>query len=171
MMSLLNITGCRNKGELNRALPIYSKMTKVSKSARIGLFQAAVDHLLDEHKIKGFPCMVTLSMFSNMLSMKRDELTVELVLTGWLGNPRLFGPRDEETTNNLNIRVVSLLDGQTAASDQDTQAIIKMVFIPPVGDNSIDHVNMMEPAATICFLIGHTVLIWSHLNIAKFESL
>ena len=54
--------------------------------------------------------------------------------------------------------------------DQDTQAILKMVIIPPVGDNSLDHLNIMDLAATVCLPPEHEFLTWNHTHIAKFES-
>ena len=84
MKALLNMTGCRNKGKLSVAVPIYLKMAKADKLFCLSLFQAATISLLDNHDIKGIPCMITLIMFNNLLLMKRDTITVDSVNTGWL---------------------------------------------------------------------------------------
>jgi len=43
--------------------------------------------------------MTTMAMFNNMLSMKWDTVTVDSTHSGWLGNPNIFGPLDEEATS------------------------------------------------------------------------
>ena len=69
-------------------------------------------------------------MFNNVLTMKWEATTMDSVLTGWLRNSVVVGIRDKDSTNNLNIRAVSLFGGHTAAADQDIQAIINMVITP-----------------------------------------
>ena len=48
LLALLNMTGCRDEGELNKVLPIYLQLAKAKKAARLDLFQAAVNHVLNE---------------------------------------------------------------------------------------------------------------------------
>jgi hypothetical protein len=94
--------------------------------------------------------MITLVMFRNLLSMKWDAVSLDAAATGWLGNPNLFGSCDKEATNNLNTRMVLLLGGKTAVSNHDTQVILKMVVIPPVGVNLIDHLRRLQGAHIPC---------------------
>ena len=75
--ALLNMMRCRNKAELKATVPIFFNMAKVDKSLHLGLFQAIIDSLLDNHNIKGFSYMVTLAMFNNLLSMKWDAIYVD----------------------------------------------------------------------------------------------
>ena len=59
------------------------------------------------------------------------------VATGWLGNPNLVCPWDEEVTNNLNTRVVTLLEGNMTMLDHGTQTILKIVIISPLGGGGL----------------------------------
>jgi hypothetical protein len=55
----------------------------------------------------------------------------------------------------LNTRVVLLMGEQTAASDHNTQAILKMVVIPLVGGGGLfGHMRRLEIAATILIPVG-----------------
>ena len=78
-------------------------MSNADKTFSLDLFQAAIDALLDMRKIGGFSVMITMSMFINWLSMKWDVVSMDSMCTGWLGQPNLFGPRDEEADNALNV--------------------------------------------------------------------
>ena len=166
--ALLNMTLCASEKDLVTARPLYSKLADAKEASRLGLLQAAIDSLLDKRNMEDFSCMVTLAMYRNFTSMKWDAVSPDSLNTGVLGNPFLFGPRDEEATNNLNARAVSLMGGKTAASDRDTQAILKMVVIPPVGHESIDHLKRMEIVATVLLPLGHPFLTWLRTHIKKF---
>jgi len=54
MNLLLNMTGYKTKEELNATVLIYTTMANVEKIARLGLFQAAIDALLDMCNIEDF---------------------------------------------------------------------------------------------------------------------
>ena len=82
MNLLLNMTGCKNKEELNATVPINTTMANAEKAARLGLFQTAVDALLDMCDIEGFSVMITMTMFNNMLLRKWDTVTVDSTNTG-----------------------------------------------------------------------------------------
>jgi hypothetical protein len=74
-------------------------LANAEKSARLSLFQAAIDALLDERDIEGFSVIITMAMFNSMLTMKWDAILVDSTMSGWLGNPNIFGPLDEEATS------------------------------------------------------------------------
>ena len=103
MNLLLNMTGCLNEDDLNTRVLIYSVLANAEKSARLSLFQAAINTLLDERDIEGFLVMITMARFNNMLPMKWDATSVDSTMSGWLGNPNVFGPLDEEATSALNV--------------------------------------------------------------------
>ena len=63
MDSLLNMTGCKNEEELNATVPIYTTLANAEKIARLGLFQAAVNTLLDMRGIEDSSVMITMAMF------------------------------------------------------------------------------------------------------------
>ena len=170
MKALLNITGYRNKEGLNAVIPIYFTMTNIDKLFCLGLFQAAIDALLDERNIKRFAVMTTLTVFRNMPSMKWDADSVDSMATGWLENHDLFGPWDKETNNDLNTQAVSLLGGNTATSNHGTEVILKMVVVPPVGEDSIDHLRRLKIAALVCLPAGHVFLAWVRSHLKKSNS-
>ena len=170
MDALLNMTLCASETDLVNLRPLYSKLAGAKEASRLGLLQAAIDSLLDKRNMEDFSCMVTLAMYQNFTSMKWDAVSPDSLNTGVLGNPFLFGPRDEEATNNLNARAVSLMGGKTAASDRDTQAILKMVVIPPVGQESIDHLKRMEIVASVLLPPSHPFLDWLRAHIEKFDN-
>ena len=123
-------------------------MTKADTMLRYGLFQAALDSLLYNHDIEGFPCMINCAIANSMFSMKLNTLTVYLLNWGWLGNPNLFQPRDKGVSTNLHIPTLSLLGGNMAVSDKDTQAITKMNAVPTVGDDSTNRLKRFNLVAT-----------------------
>ena len=106
-------------------------MANAEKTARLGLFQAATDAFLDMRAIEGFFVMTTMAMFNNLLTMKWDTVTVDCMHSGWLGNPNLFSPGEEEATSALNNRASSLMGGKTATPDHNTHAIMKMTIASP----------------------------------------
>ena len=82
MDSLLNMTGCKNEEELNATVPIYTTLANAEKIARLGLFQAAIDALLDMRDIESFFTMITMAMFNSMLAMKWNAVTVDSTHSG-----------------------------------------------------------------------------------------
>ena len=62
------------------------------------------------------------------------------------------------------------MGGRTAASDHDTQAILKMTSIPPVGGDSIDHLRRLEIVGSICLPEDHGFLVWVQQHIKKFNN-
>ena len=86
------------------------------------------------------------------------------------GEPKRLCPLDEERTSALNVRAASLMGGRTAASDHDTQAILKMNIIPPVGDDSINHLRRLEIVGSVCLPEDHGFLVWVQQHIKKFNN-
>ena len=62
MNLLLNMTGCKNEEELNATVPIYTTLANTEKTARLGLFQAAIDTFLDMRDIEGFSVMIIMAI-------------------------------------------------------------------------------------------------------------
>ena len=58
---------------------------------------------MDKRDIEGFSVMITVAMFNSMPTMKWDATSVDSTHSGWLGNPNIFGPFDEEATSALNV--------------------------------------------------------------------
>ena len=76
------MTGCKNKEELNVNVPVYTTLANAETSARLSLFQAAIDALLDMQKIEGFSVMITMAMFNSMLTMTRGATSVDSTEAG-----------------------------------------------------------------------------------------
>ena len=47
---------------------------------------------------------------------------------------------------------------------------MKMNIIPPVGDNSTDHLIRLKIFGSVCLLEGHGFLVWVQKHIAKFNN-
>ena len=82
MKTLLNMAGYMNKGELSAIVPIFLQIAKADKLSRLSLFQTVINSFLNNRHTKEFSCMSTLTMFNNLLSMKRNTITVDVVNTG-----------------------------------------------------------------------------------------
>ena len=73
---------CRNKVELDATIPIFLKMANADRLLCLGLFQAAIDTLLDERYIKEFACMIILVMFKKLPTMKWDVVSEDSAAMG-----------------------------------------------------------------------------------------
>ena len=71
----------------------------------------------------------------------------------------------------LNIRAASLTGGRTAASDHDTQSILKMNIIPLLEDDFVNHLRRLNIVRSVCLKEGHGFLVWVKQHIAKFNNL
>ena len=103
MNPLLNLTGCKNNEELNANVPICTTLANTEITARLGLFQAAINAFLGMQDIECFSVMTTMTMFTHMLAMEWDVVIVDSLHSGWLGNPNIFSPWDKEATSALNV--------------------------------------------------------------------
>ena len=52
-------------------------------------------------------------------------------------------------------------------SDHGTQAILKMVGIPLVGEESLDYLRRLKIAASVYLPAGHAFLAWVQTHIKK----
>ena len=160
--ALLNITNTRNEADLISACPIYLAMASATKASKMARLQSAIDKILGNRGIEDLVVIITPAIFSNFTSMKWQQLGPDSVTSGFLGNPFLFGACDEEATNSLNLRARFIHGGETAASDADAQALLKVVVNPPLEDESIDNLKRMEVVASVLLPAGHGFL--THLR-------
>ena len=135
-------------------------MANTDNTLCLGLFQVALGDFFDTHDIRGFTVMITLSMFIKMMSMKWDAVSVDSTTTGWIGHHNLFDPWDKEADNDLNTQAMLLMGAKTSAPDHNTQVILKMVVILPVGDDLIDHLRRLKIAVLVCLPAGRGFLAW-----------
>ena len=160
--ALLNITNTRNEADLISACPIYLAMASATKAMKMPRLQSAIDKILSNRGIEDLGVIITPAIFSNFTSMKWHQLGPDSVTSGFLGNPYLFGACDEDATNSLNLRAQLIHGGETAASDADAQALLKVVVNPPLEDESIDNLKRMEVVASVLLPAGHGFL--THLR-------
>ena len=106
--------------------------------------------------------IITTAMFTIFASMKWHWVGPDSLTSGFFGNPFLWGACDEEATNALNLGAQFIHGGETAASDADTQALLKVVVNPPLEDESINNLKRMEVVAAVLLPAGHGFL--NHLR-------
>ena len=167
--SLLNLTNSRNEIDLLAACPVYGAMAAAPKALKMARLQSAIDKVLSDRGMEHLVVIVTPAIFTIFVSMKWHRLTPDSLTSGFLGNPFLFGACDEEATNALNLRAQFIHGGDTAASDSDTQALLKIVVNPPMEDESIDNIKRMEVVASILLPPGHVFLIHLRDHIQGFN--
>ena len=111
----------------------------------------------------------TPGLFVNLLSLKWGALNADSILTGFLGNPLLFGKQKEEQLNLLNLRAEHMIGGKTAASDKDTQEILKITVNPPLDNASLPNLKTMEIHASVILPEGTAFLGHLRTSINVFE--
>ena len=95
--------------------------------------------------------VLTTAIFTIFVSMKWHRLTPDSLTSGFLENLFLFGACDKEATNTLNLRAQFIHGRDTAASDANTQALLKIVVNLPLEDKSIDNIKRTKVVASVLF--------------------
>ena len=167
--SLLNLTNARNEADLLAACPVYEAMAAAPKALKMARLQSSIDRIISDRGMEHLIVVITPAIFTIFVSMKWHRLTPDSLTSGFLGNPFLFGACDEEVTNALNLRAQFIHGGDTAASDADTQALLKIVVNPPLEDESIDNIKRMEVVASVLLPPGHGFLTHIREHIKGFD--
>ena len=167
--SLLNLTNARNEADLLAACPVYGAMAAAPKALKMARLQSSIDRILSDREMEHLIVVITPAIFTIFVSMKWHRLTPDSLTSGFLGNPFIFGACDEEVTNALNLRAQFIHGGDTAASDADTQALLKIVVNPPLEDESIDNIKRMEVVASVLLPPGHGFLTHIREHIKGFD--
>ena len=168
--ALLNLTNTRNEADLIVACSVYSSMAKAAKAYRMARLQSAIDKVLSDRGLDHLVVIITPAMFANFISMKWHRAGPDSLASGFFGNPFLWGACDEEATTALNLRAQYLHGGDTAASDADTQALLKVVVNPPLEDESLDNLLRMEVVGTVLLPPDNGFLVELRKNIKSFEN-
>jgi hypothetical protein len=166
--AVLNLTNTRNDPDLIVACPVYKAMAAAPKSLKMARLQSAIDKILGDRGMEHLVVIITPAMFTIFASMKWHRVGPDSLTSGLFGNPFLWGACDEEATNALNLRAQFIHGGETAASDADAQALLKIVVNPPLEDESIDNFKRMEVAASVLLPAGHGFLIHLREHITSF---
>ena len=79
------------------------------------------------------------------------------------------GVCDKEATNALNFQAQFIHRGETAASDANTKALLKVVVDPMLEDKSSENLKWMEVVASVLLPMGHGFLAHLRQNINSFS--
>jgi hypothetical protein len=145
-------------------------MAAATKSMKMARLQSAIDKVLLDRGLEHLVVIITLPLFTIFTSMKWYRVGPSSLTSGFFGNPFLWGACHEEATTALNLRARLVHGGETAASDADVQALLKLAVNPPLEDESIDNFKRMEIVASVLLPEGHGFLTHLRDHIKGFTS-
>ena len=168
--ALLNLTNTRNEGDLIAACPVYKAMAAASKSMKMTRLQSAINKVRHARDLEDLVVIITLPMFNLFSSMDWHRTSPSSLASGFFSNPFIWGACDEEARTALNLRARLVHGGDTAASDADVQAMLKLEINPPLEDESIDNFKRMEIVASVLLPEGHGFLVHLREHIRGFKN-